>query len=60
MARFWELVQHEPVRLVAAIQATLATAVLFGLDLTEAQLAGLVLCVSAWLAFVTRRAVTPT
>ncbi len=59
MTRVWELVQSEPVRLVAAIQTTLAVAVLFGLPITEAQLAGLVMAVSAWLAFVTRSQVRP-
>ena len=60
MDRVWEIIQAEPVRFVAAVQATLACAVLFGLELTEAQLAGIVVAISAWLAFVTRQKVEPT
>lgn len=59
MDRFWALAHAEPVRLVAAVQATLAASVLFGLPLTEAQLAALVICAAAWLAFWTRKQVTP-
>ena len=59
MTRALELAASEPVRLVAAVQATLAVAVLFGLPITEAQLAGIVLAVAAWLAFFTRSQVTP-
>ncbi len=59
MDKMWGLVRSEPVRLVAAIQTTLAVAVLFGLPLSEEQLAGIVVAVSAWLALVTRRQVTP-
>lgn len=54
-----ELIRSEPVRLVAAVQSTLAVAVLFGVPLTEGQLAGLVLALGAWLAFFTRSQVTP-
>ena len=59
MSNFLELAKGEPVRLVAAVQTTLAAAVLFGLPLTEAQLAGLVIAIAAWLAFFTRSQVTP-
>lgn len=57
MDSFIELVRLNPVRLVAAIQTTLAVAVLFGLPLTEAQLAGLVVALAAWLAFFTQKQV---
>lgn len=57
MDAFIELVRLNPVRLVAAIQTTLAVAVLFGLPLTEAQLAGLVVALAAWLAFFTQKQV---
>ena len=59
MQKVLELIRSEPVRLVAAIQATLAVLVLFGVPLTPEQLAGIVLAIGAWLAFVTRKAVTP-
>lgn len=55
-----KLIRQEPVRFVGAIQATLAAAVLFGVDLSPEQLAGLVLAIAAWLGFVTRSQVTPT
>ena len=55
----FDLVKAEPVRVVAALQATLAVAVLFGLPITEAQLAGIVMAVAAWLAVVTRSAGSP-
>lgn len=48
------LIQAEPVALVAVVQTTLAAAVLFGLPLSEAQLAGVVVAVGAWLGFFTR------
>lgn len=54
-----DLIRREPVRFVAAIQTTLAAAVLFGAPLTEAQLAGIIVAVSAWLAFITREQVAP-
>lgn len=59
MAGFRDLAAAEPLRLVAAVQATLALAVLFGLPLTEEQLSGIILAVAAWLSFVTRSQVTP-
>lgn len=54
-----EGIQQEPVRFVSAIQATLAVVVLFGVDLTPEQLAGIVLAIAAWLGFVTRQQVSP-
>ena len=51
---FWDVIKSEPVRLVAAVQTTLAALVLFGLDLSPEQLAGVVVAISAWLALVTR------
>jgi len=57
MAAVLELIRVEPLRLVAAIQTTLAGAVLFGLPLSEEQLAGLVVAIAAWLAFFTRNQV---
>lgn len=53
------LVADEPVRFVGAIQATLAVAVLFGVELTPEQLAGVVLAIAAWLSFITRKQVSP-
>lgn len=55
-----DLVKREPIRVLAAIQATLAAAVMFGVDVTEEQLSGIVIALSAWLALVTRSQVTPT
>lgn len=60
MTKFWALVRAEPVRLVAAVQSTLAVLVVFGVPLTEAQLAAVVLAIGAWLGFVTRQQVTHT
>lgn len=54
-----KLIQAEPVRFVGAVQATLALAVLFGVDLSPEQLAGIVLAIAAWIGFVTRSQVTP-
>ena len=54
-----DLIRTEPLRLVAAVQATLAAAVLFGVPLTPEQLAGVVIALAAWLSFVTRSQVTP-
>lgn len=53
------LIRTEPVRLVAAIQATLGLIALFGVPLTTEQVGGIVVAVAAWLAFVTRSQVTP-
>lgn len=60
MSNISELVRSEPVRLVAAVQTTLAVAALFGAPITEAQLSGLVVALAAWLAFFTRNQVTPS
>ena len=54
-----DYIKREPLRLVGAVQATLAVAVLFGVPLTAEQLAGLVLAFAAWLGIVTRQQVTP-
>jgi uncharacterized membrane protein len=51
--------RREPVAVVAAMQTTLALAVLFGVELSADQMAGIVTCVAAWLGLVTRRKVTP-
>jgi ABC-type nickel/cobalt efflux system permease component RcnA len=59
MSSLVALVKAEPVRFIAAIQATLALAVLFGVALTAVQIAGIVLAIAAWLSFVTRSQVTP-
>jgi hypothetical protein len=53
------LIRQEPVRFIAAIQTTLAAAVLFGLELSADQIAGLIVAIAAWLALVTRNQVTP-
>jgi short-subunit dehydrogenase involved in D-alanine esterification of teichoic acids len=55
----FNLIRSEPVRFIAAIQATIALAVLFGLELSADQVAGIVIAVSSWLAFVTRNQVSP-
>lgn len=54
------LITKEPVRFIGAIQATLALAVLFGVTISAAQLAGIILAVAAWLSFITRQQVTPS
>ena len=59
MSKLWELIQGEPVRLVAVVQTTLAAAVLFGLPLSPEELSGVIVALSAWLAFFTRNQVTP-
>tara|TARA_R110002096_G_scaffold410559_1_gene610315 strand:- start:429 stop:614 length:186 start_codon:yes stop_codon:yes gene_type:complete len=53
------LLAAEPVAVVAALQASLALAVLFGVDLSADQLAGIGACAATWLGLVTRRRVTP-
>lgn len=50
---------REPALWVGALRACLIVAVLFGLDLTEAQSAGILLAAEAVLALVTRSQVTP-
>ena len=59
MNKLFAIIKAEPVRLVAAVQATLAAAVMFGVDITADQLSGIAVAIAAWLAFVTRSAVTP-
>lgn len=59
MKSFLALVAAEPVRCVAAIQTTLAAAVVFGVDISQDQLAVLVLAIAAWLGLITRQQVTP-
>ncbi len=59
MTGLLELIRSEPVRLVAAVQTSMAVAVLFGAPVTEAQLSGVVVAFAAWLAFFTRNQVTP-
>lgn len=54
-----DLVKREPVRTVSAIQVTIAAAILFGLNVTEEQLSGVIIAISAWLGLVTRQQVTP-
>jgi len=53
------LLAAEPVAVVAALQASLALAVLFGVELSADQLAGVGACAAAWLGLVTRRRVSP-
>ncbi len=54
------VLKREPLRLVAAVQTTLAAAVLLHwLTLTTEQLGGIIVAFSAWLAVVTRSQVTP-
>lgn len=45
---------REPVAITAAIRAVILAAVLFGLDLSPAQIGGIMLAVEAILALVTR------
>lgn len=59
MKKLLDLIRDEPVRLVGAVQASAAAAVLFGVDLTPEQIAGGVLALAAWLGFVTRQQVSP-
>jgi hypothetical protein len=54
MYRIADLIRAEPIRFVAAIQATVALVVLFGVAISAPQVAGIVLAVSAWLSLVTR------
>lgn len=49
---------REPVAIAAAIRAVILAAVLFGLDMTQEQIAGTMLAVEAILALITRQAVT--
>lgn len=50
---------REPVAIVAFIRSVLLCAVLFGLDLSNEQIAGVVLVVEAGAALFTRSRVTP-
>ena len=57
------LIRQEPVRFVAAIQATLVAAAIilaqFGIIVPEVVIGGVVLAIAAWMSFVTRNKVTP-
>ena len=59
----WNLIRTEPVRFMAAIQATLmvafTVAAAYGSPVPDAVVQGAVLALSAWLSFVTRQQVTP-
>ena len=57
MTTLLNLVRSEPVRLVAAIQATVALVAAFGFELTAEQVAAIPVTTAAWLAFVTRQKV---
>ena len=49
----------EPVRWIGAIKVTLVCAVLFGLDLSTEQIAGVVVALEAWAVVFVRSRVTP-
>ncbi len=53
-------ITREPALITSAIRAVLYCAVLFGLDLTVEQIAGVLLAVEAVLALLTRAVVTPS
>lgn len=59
MSRPGTVLGREPALWVSAVRAVLVAGVLFGLDLTEAQTAGLLLAAEAVLALWTRSEVTP-
>jgi len=50
---------REPALIVAFVQTVLTLAVVFGLDLTDAQTAAVLAATTALLALVTRSKVTP-
>lgn len=49
----------EPAAIAGAIRVTLTAAVLFGLNLNDAQLVAVVLVIETWLTLLTRSKVTP-
>lgn len=53
------LIRREPALFAALINAIIACAIVFGLNLTEAQVAAIVVVANAILAIVVRSAVTP-
>lgn len=52
--------QGEPVAVAAFVRAAILCAVLFGVDLSDGQVAGVLVAVEAGLAMFTRSKVTPT
>lgn len=60
MSALLDAVRREPVLVTAAVQAGVVCAVSFGLDLTDAQQAGVLGLTTALMAIVARSQVTPT
>jgi hypothetical protein len=56
----WDKIMNEPVLVLNLINAGIAAAVAFGLDLTPEQKAGIIAISTAVLNVVARQAVTPT
>jgi hypothetical protein len=52
-------VRHEPVLILAAVQAAITLVVAFGLDLTSEQVGAIVTFTGAVLSVIARRKVTP-
>lgn len=59
MKGVWEAIRREPVLALAAVQAGIVCGVAFGLDLSDAQTAGVLGVTSALLAIVARSQVSP-
>jgi hypothetical protein len=59
MAALWSLVRQQPVYSQGVIQAIIALAVSFGLQLTSGQVGALTAATAAVLAFLTQTQVTP-
>ena len=55
-----EKIKNEPVLVTALVQAVLAAAIAFGLDLNDGQVAAILGLTGAVLAFVARSQVTPS
>lgn len=58
-AGVWAAVRREPVLVLAVVQAVIVCGVAFGLELTDAQTAGVLGVTAAVLAIVARSQVTP-
>ncbi len=56
----FDYVRKEPVAVAGTIQTVIALGILFGLDLSSDQVAGIMATVSAMLALIVRSKVSPT
>lgn len=54
-----QLIRNNPVRFIAAIQATLGMIVIMDVGLSEVVAGAMLLTISAWTAFYTHQQVTP-